>query len=83
MILLCCGIGRQYVAAVDLLDENRSVLKKSDWPYYALGIPILKELETQEIFQQITISRGRQLVYYDNYEVQGQSEVFMENEKKI
>ncbi len=26
------------MAAVDL-GENRSVLKKSDWPYYALGIP--------------------------------------------
>ncbi len=27
--------GRQYVAAVDLLDENEVFLKKSDWPYYA------------------------------------------------
>lgn len=34
--------GRQYVAAVDLLDENEVFLKKSDWPYYALGIEILK-----------------------------------------
>lgn len=34
--------GRQYVAAVDLLDENEVFLKKSDWPYYALGIQILK-----------------------------------------
>ncbi len=25
--------GRQYVAAVDLLDMNRNILKKSDWPY--------------------------------------------------
>ena len=33
---------RQYVAAVDLLDENEVFLKKSDWPYYALGIEILK-----------------------------------------
>lgn len=33
---------RQYVAAVDLLDENEVFLKKSDWPYYALGIQILK-----------------------------------------
>ncbi len=28
------------MAAVDLLDENRSVLK-SDWPYYACVIQIL------------------------------------------
>lgn len=34
--------GRKYVAAVDLLDENEVFLKKSDWPYYALGIEILK-----------------------------------------
>ncbi len=35
------GIGRQYVAAVDLLDENEVFLKKSDCTYYALGIQIL------------------------------------------
>ncbi len=29
------------MAAVDLLQAS-SVLKKSDWPYYALGIQILK-----------------------------------------
>ena len=33
---------RQYVAAVHLLDENEVFLEKSDWPYYALGIEILK-----------------------------------------
>ena len=32
----------EYVAAVHLLDENEVFLKKSDWPYYALGIQILK-----------------------------------------
>lgn len=32
----------EYVAAVDLLDENEVFLKKSDWPYYSLGIEILK-----------------------------------------
>ena len=32
----------EYVAAVHLLDENEVFLKKSDWPYYALGIEILK-----------------------------------------
>ncbi len=35
-----CFVGWPSIrVAVDLLDENRSVLKKSDWPYYALGIP--------------------------------------------
>jgi hypothetical protein len=34
--------GRQYVAAVDLLDENEVYFSKEDWPYYALGIEILK-----------------------------------------
>ncbi len=37
--------GRQYVAAVDLLDENE-VFLKTDWPYYALGIQILKVRNT-------------------------------------
>lgn len=32
----------EYVAAVHLLDENEVFLEKSDWPYYALGIEILK-----------------------------------------
>lgn len=32
----------QYVSALRLLDENEVFLKKSDWPYYALGIEILK-----------------------------------------
>ena len=32
----------QYVSALRLLDENEVFLKKSDWPYYALGIQILK-----------------------------------------
>ena len=32
----------EYVSAVHLLDENEVFLKKSDWPYYALGIEILK-----------------------------------------
>ena len=32
----------EYVSAVRLLDENEVFLKKSDWPYYALGIEILK-----------------------------------------
>lgn len=34
--------GAEYEAAVHLLDENEVFLKKSDWPYYALGIEILK-----------------------------------------
>lgn len=33
---------RQYVAAVDLLDENEVFFEKSDWSYYVLGIEILK-----------------------------------------
>lgn len=33
---------RQYVSALRLLDENEVFLKKSDWPYYALGIEILR-----------------------------------------
>lgn len=32
----------EYVSAVHLLDENEVFLEKSDWPYYALGIEILK-----------------------------------------
>lgn len=32
----------QYVSALRLLDENEVFLKKSDWPYYALGIEILR-----------------------------------------
>lgn len=43
--------GRQYVAAVDLLDENEVFLKKSDWPYYALGIQILK-VRKHEFFNE-------------------------------
>lgn len=42
---------RQYVAAVDLLDENEVFLKKSDWPYYALGIQILK-VRKHEFFNE-------------------------------
>lgn len=34
--------GADYVTAVHLLDENEPYFKKSDWPYYALGIEILK-----------------------------------------
>lgn len=33
---------RQYVEAVHLLEENKVFLEKSDWPYYALGIQILR-----------------------------------------
>lgn len=32
----------EYVAAVHLLDENEVYFSKEDWPYYALGIEILK-----------------------------------------
>ena len=32
----------EFVSAVNLLDENEVFLKKSDWPYYSLGIQILK-----------------------------------------
>lgn len=32
----------EYLSAIRLLDENEVFLKKSDWPYYALGIEILK-----------------------------------------
>ncbi len=42
LILLALWGARQYVAAVHLLDENEVFLNKSDWPYYALGIEILK-----------------------------------------
>ncbi len=45
-------IDRQYVAAVDLLDEKRSVFEKSDWPYYALGVQILKVKKTQKVFNE-------------------------------
>lgn len=31
-----------YVTAVHLLDENEPYFKKSDWPYYAIGVEILK-----------------------------------------
>lgn len=34
--------GAEYVAAVHLLDENEVYFSKEDWPYYALGIEILK-----------------------------------------
>lgn len=34
--------GADYVTAVHLLDENEPYFKKSDWPYYALGIEILR-----------------------------------------
>ena len=33
--------GADYVTAVHLLDENEPYFKKSDWPYYALGLEIL------------------------------------------
>lgn len=32
----------EYLSALRLLDENEVFLKKSDWPYYALGIEILR-----------------------------------------
>lgn len=41
----------QYVEAVHLLDENEVFLKKSDWPYYALGIQILK-VRKHEFFNE-------------------------------
>lgn len=44
------GNGR-YVEAVNLLDENEVFLKKSDWPYYALGIQILK-VRKHEFFNE-------------------------------
>lgn len=34
--------GGRYVEAVHLLEENKVFLEKSDWPYYALGIQILR-----------------------------------------
>lgn len=34
--------GGLYVEAVHLLEENKVFLEKSDWPYYALGIQILR-----------------------------------------
>ena len=34
--------GADYVTAVHLLDENEPYFKKSDWPYYSIGIEILK-----------------------------------------
>lgn len=34
--------GTHYVKALDLLDENEPYFQKSDWPYYALGLEILK-----------------------------------------
>ena len=34
--------GADYVTAVHLLDENEPYFKKSDWPYYAIGVEILK-----------------------------------------
>lgn len=41
----------QYVEAVHLLDENEVFLKKSDWPYYGLGIQILK-VRKHEFFNE-------------------------------
>lgn len=34
--------GADYVTAVRLLDENEPYFKKSDWPYFAIGVEILK-----------------------------------------
>ena len=34
--------GGRYVEAVHLLEENKVFLEKSDWPYYALGVQILR-----------------------------------------
>lgn len=34
--------GGRYVEAVHLLEENKVFLEKSDWPYYGLGIQILR-----------------------------------------
>jgi len=34
--------GADYTKAVHLLDENEPYFKKSDWPYYAIGVEILK-----------------------------------------
>lgn len=41
----------QYVEAVHLLDENEVFLKKSDWPYYALGVEILR-VRKHEFFNE-------------------------------
>lgn len=41
----------QYVSALRLLDENEVFLKKSDWPYYALGIEILR-VRKHEFFNE-------------------------------
>ena len=38
----CLWGDAKYVEAVHLLDENEVFFEKSDWPYYALAIEILK-----------------------------------------
>ena len=43
--------GGLYVEAVHLLEENKVFLEKSDWPYYALGIQILK-VRKHEFFNE-------------------------------
>lgn len=43
--------GADYVTAVHLLDENEPYFKKSDWPYYSIGIEILKARK-HEFFEE-------------------------------
>lgn len=38
----CLWGDAKYVEAIHLLDENEVFFEKSDWPYYALAIEILK-----------------------------------------
>ncbi len=64
------------MAAVDLLDENRSVLKKSDWPLMGGSIQIFG-LESYE-FSMIKFQRARAglVDYDDNYGVQDKLGVY-------
>ena len=43
--------GADYVAAVHLLDENEVYFSKEDWPYYALGIEILKARQYTHFYE--------------------------------
>lgn len=43
--------GADYVTSVHLLDENEPYFKKSDWPYYALGLEVLKSRK-REFFDE-------------------------------